>query len=133
MIIEYEKIVPFYDVDPMRVVWHGHYVKYMEEARCAFLASRNMTYDDMEKCGYAFPVVELKVKYIRPCVFGQRLVIKTQLEPCDSFLIFKYDFVDAQTGQRLCKAQTKQMCVSIKDRESLYEIPEGIQKQIGLK
>ena len=27
--------VPFFDVDSMNVVWHGHYVKYLEIARCA--------------------------------------------------------------------------------------------------
>ena len=25
--------VPFYDVDSMRVVYHGNYIKYLEEAR----------------------------------------------------------------------------------------------------
>ena len=28
--------VPFYDVDPMSVVWHGNYVKYLEDGREAF-------------------------------------------------------------------------------------------------
>ena len=34
---EIELVVPFFDVDMMEVVWHGHYVKYFEEARCALL------------------------------------------------------------------------------------------------
>ena len=25
--------VPFHDVDTMQVVWHGHYLKYFEQAR----------------------------------------------------------------------------------------------------
>ncbi|MBQ2464452.1 MAG: hypothetical protein II507_05635 [Treponema sp.] len=29
--------VEFYDVDSMRIVWHGNYVKYMEASRCALL------------------------------------------------------------------------------------------------
>ena len=105
----------------------------MEEARCAFLAQKNMTYNDMEKIGYAFPIVEMKIKYIRPCIFGQKIIVQTTLEACDNFLYFKYVFTDAATGQKLCKAETKQMCVSIKDRESLYEIPEFVLKQLGLK
>lgn len=32
---EIELQVPFFDVDMMEVVWHGHYVKYFEEARCS--------------------------------------------------------------------------------------------------
>ena len=28
----------FHDLDPMNIVWHGHYIKYLELARCALLA-----------------------------------------------------------------------------------------------
>ena len=132
MTLNYEKIIPFYDVDAMRVTWHGNYVKYLEEARCAYLAERNMTYNDMEKIGYAFPIVEMKIKYIRPCFFGQKIIIQTNLEACDNFLSFKYVFVDAETGEKLCKAQTKQMCISLQTKESLYEIPDFVLKQLGI-
>ncbi|MGH8486657.1 MAG: acyl-CoA thioesterase, partial [Pseudomonas sp.] len=35
--VDTEILVPFFDVDSMLVVWHGHYVKYLEVARCALL------------------------------------------------------------------------------------------------
>ncbi len=35
----------FHDLDPMEVVWHGHYVKYLEIARCALLEKWNYSYD----------------------------------------------------------------------------------------
>ena len=133
MSFDYGKVIPFYDVDSMRVAWHGHYVKYLEEARCAYLATKNMTYADMEKLGYAFPIVELKLKYIHPCLFGQKIIVRTNLEACENFLFFKYEILDAMTKQKLCKAETKQMCVSIKNRESLFEIPEIVLKQLELK
>lgn len=34
---EYVVEVPFFDLDPMHIVWHGNYVKYFEEARCQLL------------------------------------------------------------------------------------------------
>ena len=34
---EIEIEVPFFDLDPMNVVWHGNYVKYTEIARCKLL------------------------------------------------------------------------------------------------
>ena len=131
MSIDYEKVIPFYDVDSMRVAWHGHYVKYLEEARCAYLASKHMTYSDMDKLGYAFPIVEMKLKYIHPCLFGQKIIVRTELEDCTNFLVFKYEIFDAETGQKLCKAETKQMCVSMKDQVSLFEIPDVVVKQLG--
>jgi len=33
----FEFSVPFFDVDSMNIVWHGHYVKYFELARCQLL------------------------------------------------------------------------------------------------
>ena len=35
--IDVEMQVPFFDVDMLEIVWHGHYVKYLEVARCALL------------------------------------------------------------------------------------------------
>ena len=58
MVKEIEITIPFYDVDSMRVAYHGNYVKYLEEARCAYLLDKEMTYGDMDILGYAFPVVE---------------------------------------------------------------------------
>ena len=31
---EIEIKIPFYDLDPMNIVWHGNYIKYLEQARC---------------------------------------------------------------------------------------------------
>ena len=73
---EIEIIVPFYDLDPMRVVWHGNYLKYMERARCALLDEYSLNYDDMAKLGYAFPVVTMQAKYIKPAIFGQKIIVK---------------------------------------------------------
>ena len=125
---KYEKIIPFYDVDPMLITWHGNYVKYLEEARCAFLLSKGMTYVDMEKLGYAFPIVELKVKYIKPCTFGQEIIVNTKLVSCENFIIFKYEITDKNSGTKLCKAETKQMCVELSSKETLFEIPNYIQE-----
>ena len=53
------KDIPFYDLDPMAVVWHGNYVKYLEEARCALLFSLGYTYQDMCEDGVAYPVANM--------------------------------------------------------------------------
>ena len=44
---EYE--IQFFDVDSMNIMWHGHYVKYLEMARCAFLDEIHYTYDVMKE------------------------------------------------------------------------------------
>ena len=52
---EYE--IQFFDVDSMNIMWHGHYVKYLEMARCAFLDEIHYTYDVMKEKGYGWPIV----------------------------------------------------------------------------
>ena len=51
--------VEFYDVDSMRIVWHGNYVKYMEKARCALLDFVSFGYLEMEHSNFEFPVVDV--------------------------------------------------------------------------
>ena len=69
MIIE----IPFYDLDPMNVVWHGNYVKYLEEARCEMFKNLKYTYENMRKEGIAYPVAKMDLKFIKSCKFGQKI------------------------------------------------------------
>jgi len=63
--IEIPVEVPFFDVDSMDVVWHGHYVKYLELARCTLLERIGHDYRQMKASGYLWPVVDLQLRYVR--------------------------------------------------------------------
>src|ERR1700761_7909922 len=65
----------FHDLDPMQVVWHGNYVRYLEQARCALLDRIGYNYPEMEASGFAWPVVDLRVKYVRPVRVAQEIVV----------------------------------------------------------
>ena len=71
---EVEILVPFFDVDMMNIVWHGHYVKYFEMARCALLDKLGHNYTQMREAGYAWPVIDLQLRYVRGATFGQRIL-----------------------------------------------------------
>ncbi|HKW55194.1 MAG TPA: acyl-CoA thioesterase, partial [Stellaceae bacterium] len=71
----------FYDLDPMQIVWHGNYVRFLEQARCALLDKIDYNYSEMLRSGYAWPVVDLRIKYVRPVRFGQEVrVTATMVE-----------------------------------------------------
>ena len=61
--------VEFYDVDSMKVAWHGNYVKFMEVARCALLAKIKYDYFAMEASGFAWHVVDRRIRYLRAMIF----------------------------------------------------------------
>jgi acyl-CoA thioester hydrolase len=113
----------FYDIDPMEIVWHGHYVKYMERARCALLVKYNYDYPAMRASGYAWPVVEMKLKYVKPAVLGQRLLVNARIVEWENRLRIDYLITDAATGHRLNRAQTTQVAVNIATREMCFVCP----------
>lgn len=126
----YKTKVEFYDLDPMNVVWHGNYVKYLEAARCDFLEKIGCTYDDIKNAGYAYPVAKMEMKFITPCIFMQKLVIKTELESLEPSLNFKYTIWDEQTGAKLFSAKTMQICLEIKTRKTVYSVPDVLKNKV---
>lgn len=114
---EVEILVPFFDVDMMEVVWHGHYVKYLEVARCALLDKLDHNYSQMRDAGYAWPVIDLQLRYVRGARFGQRISVRADLVEWENRLKINYLISDAQTGERLTRASSTQVAVAIASRE----------------
>jgi len=120
---EVEVLVPFYDVDSIHVVWHGHYVKYLEQARCALLDQLGHNYDAMRASGYVWPVIDVHLRYARPARFGQHLRVRAELVEWEHRLKIHYLIVDAQTGTRLTRASTEQVAVCLQTREMQWQSP----------
>ena len=114
--------VPFFDVDMMNIVWHGHYVKYFEMARCALLDKIGHNYNQMRECGYGWPVVDLQLRYVQPA-FGQKIVVTADLVEWQERLKINYLISDVASGERLTRGTTVQVAVRIADREMQFVAP----------
>jgi acyl-CoA thioester hydrolase len=125
--------IPFHDVDVMKVAWHGHYVKYFEIARCALLDSIDYNYPQMEASGFAWPVIDLRVRYAKPLHFQQKIRVIAKLTEWENRLKIDYLIEDAQTGQRLTKGYTVQVAVDMQNSEMLFVSPEILFKKLGLE
>ena len=119
-----EILVPFFDVDSMNVVWHGHYIKYLEVARCALLDKIGHNYNAMSESGYAWPVIDLQLRYVRGAVFGQKLNVRANLVEWENRLKINYLISDAQTGERLTRAVSEQVAVDMCTREIQLASPK---------
>ena len=128
---ELEIEVPFYDVDPMLVVWHGHYVKYFEQARCALLRRLDYDYPAMQASGYHWPVVELHLKYVNAARYGQRLRAEAKLLEYENRLKIGYRISDRDSGQRLTKGHSIQVAVHAETRELQFVSPAVLIDKIG--
>ncbi|VVN79221.1 acyl-CoA thioesterase [Pseudomonas fluorescens] len=119
-----EILVPFFDVDTMNVVWHGHYVKYLEVARCALLDKIGHNYDAMVASGYAWPVIDLQLRYVRGAVFGQKLNVRANLVEWENRLKISYLISDLHSGERLTRASSVQVAVDMGSREMQLASPK---------
>ena len=125
---EYKLKVSFEDLDPMNVVWHGNYMRYMEQARCNMLGELKYTYIDMKNEDYAYPVAKMNVKYIKPATFGDILTVITHIEELEPALNIKYEIF--KEDEKIFEAKTMQIGVNIKTGESIYSAPKGLIKAI---
>lgn len=123
--------VPFYDNDPMGVVWHGNYVKYLEIARCDTLAKIGYDYMDMKNDGVMYPIAKLDMKYIKPSTFAQNLCIVTVIEELEPSLIIKYEIFD-EKGEKIFKGKSMQICVNIETKQSVYVAPQRFKELLNV-
>ena len=115
--VDTEVFVPFFDIDTMHVVWHGLYVKYLEVARCALLDHIGHNYTQMLDAGYAWPVIDMQLRYVRGATFGQRINVRASLVEWENRLKVNYLITDLATGERLTRAVTVQVAVEIASKE----------------
>ena len=125
--------VPFHDVDVMRVAWHGHYAKYLEIARCELFEQFDYNVPQMEASGYAWPVIDMRIRYAQPLHFQQKVRVKATLVEWENRLKVNYLITDVETGKRLTKAYTVQVAVDVASGEMLYVSPDILFQKLGLK
>lgn len=116
----------FYDIDPMNVVWHGNYPRFLEAARCDLLDAIGYNYSQMEESGFAWPIVDMRIKYVRPIRFGQEVLVQASIVEYENRLKIDYRIRDRQSGEVLTKATTIQVAVSLANGEMQFCSPAAL-------
>ncbi len=129
---EVEMAIPFHDVDAANVVWHGHYVRYLEIVRCELLDKIDYNYPQMRESGYAWPVIDVRIRYAYPLHFQQKVRIKAELVEWENRLKMNYLIEDMETGRRLTKAYTVQVAVDMASGEMLFASPDILYEKLGI-
>lgn len=102
--------IRFSEVDSMRIVWHGNYALYFEDAREEFGRKYQLEYMRMYEFGFYAPLVELKFNYKRPLKYEDqaRIVIKFK-NTTAAKLIFDYEIYDRNTNELCATGRTVQV------------------------
>jgi acyl-CoA thioester hydrolase len=131
--VELELQVQFYDLDPMQIVWHGNYVKYLEVARCALLDTIRYNYPEMQASGYSWPIIDLHLRYAHPATFGQRIKVSAAIIEWENRLRIEYVITDSVSGQRLTRGTTTQVAVDTATHEMCFASPPVLFEKLGIE
>lgn len=126
-----EIVVPFHDIDLMGIVWHGHYIKYFEIARCALLEKLDYNYSQMKASGYAWPVIDMRVRYPSSAIFGETIVVNACISEWENRLKVDYEIRNKE-GERLTRGHTIQVAVDIASGDMCFESPPVLFEKLGL-
>jgi acyl-CoA thioester hydrolase len=124
--------IPFHDVDMMEIVWHGHYVKYFEIARCALLDKIDYNYLQMRESGYSWPVIDLNIRYIKPAIFGQIITVQADIVEWENRLKINYLITDKLTGSKLTKGYSIQVAIDSQTKAMCFESPRVLLEKLGV-
>jgi acyl-CoA thioester hydrolase len=115
--------IPFYDLDPAGVAWHGRYFQYFELARCALLEDVDYSYPEMENSGYLWPVGDTKVRYVRPLLLNQEVRVTACLREWELRIVVDYKVEDTD-GVLYTKARTVQVPIDAETHELVLGSPQ---------
>ena len=122
----------FYDIDPMGVVWHGNYMRYLEQARCALLDQIGYNYQEMQASGYIWPIVDMRIKYVRPVRFSQQIAVTATIVESANRLKIEYVITDKASGEVLTKAYTIQVAIDSTTNEMCLESPAALTNKVKI-
>lgn len=119
-----QMLIKFSEVDSLRVVWHGHYVRYFEDGREAFGKQYGLGYLDIYEQGLAVPMVDLQVKFKRVLEYGDSATIETTfINSPAAKLIFEYKIISANHGYTACTGRSTQVFMSPITKELHITMP----------
>jgi len=121
-----KKRIYYHDTDCGGVVYHGNYLKFLEEARTEYLEERGQSVKGLMDRGIIFVVRHQEMDYKHPAFYNDTLEIKTTVKECSNVRIkFAYE-IRNQNGDLIGRASTD--LVSVGHDFKLIELPGDLKK-----
>ncbi|NLD80501.1 MAG: acyl-CoA thioesterase [Smithella sp.] len=124
--------VPFFDLDPMQIVWHGNYLNYFEIARAALFEHYGVdlySYYDREKI--IFPIIRTSTKHIFPLRHRDEIICKATLADANIKLVVDFEIRKTADNSVCARGRTEQVAVKTPEMETLFSIPHDIRELLG--
>ena len=107
-------LVRFSEVDSINMVWHGHYIKYMEDAREAFGRQFGLEYMYIYKNNYMAPIFDVKMRYHHTATVDDILLVTIKYRPSrGAKLVFEYEIRKEKDNTLVLTAETTQLFTNL--------------------
>ena len=125
---EYERTISFYDIDALRVVWHGNYLRFFEAAHTELMQKIGLGFAEYAKANIAAPIAQSHIDYHSPILLDEEFTVKAELFWNDGARLDVAYTVTGSDGRVCATGYTIQMFYQLDTREPFFFTPPIAQK-----
>ncbi|MEW6670942.1 MAG: thioesterase family protein [Thermodesulfobacteriota bacterium] len=124
--------VPFHDLDPLQMVWHGNYLKYFDIVRSALFVQGGVDlFEYFKTTHYIFPVTKTSTKYITSLRYLDKFKSIAKVVEAQYKIVIDFEIRLVKNNQICARGRSEQVAVRHPDMEILFEIPADIRAALG--
>ncbi len=129
---EVELRVPFYDLDPLHMVWHGNYMKYFDIARSELFHHAGVDlFSYFKKTNFLFPITKTTTKHIISLRYRDEFKCKATVVEARYKIVVDFQIRSGEKNQLCAKGRSEQVAVKYPEMEMMFEIPGEIRRALG--
>ena len=124
--------VPFHDLDPLHMVWHGNYLKYFDIARSELFHSLGVDlFGYFKRTSYFFPITKTATKHIVSLRYRDEFKCKATVVEARYKIAVEFQIRSGEKNRLCAKGRSEQVAVKYPEMEMQFEIPDEIRKALG--
>ena len=132
MVYEFKRRVPFHDLDPLQIVWHGNYLKYFDIARFGLFKQAGLDlYQYFLARQLIFPVTRSSAKHIVPLRYDDEFVCRATVTEAVYKIAMSFEIRLAGNGQICTRGKSEQVAVKMPEMEMQFEVPGDVTAALG--
>lgn len=124
--------VPFNDLDPLQIVWHGNYLKYFDIARFGLFKQAGVDlFQYFKNRQIIFPVTRVSSKHIIPLRFDDEFICRATVVEAVYKIVLDFEIRLSGSGQICTRGKSEQLAVKWPEMEMQFEIPGDVTQALG--
>ena len=126
--------VPFHDLDPLQMVWHGNYLKYFDVTRFALFDAAGIDLIAyQEEKNYLFPISRTAVKHVLPLKAFDEFVCTGTVSEARYKITIKFEIRRVRDDKLCARGSSDQVAVLLPEMELQFEVPADIRTALGFE